>query len=167
MDKRIPLAPRRCSQSIHLSPTLTPPKRDKPTRGGACRRCWSKQETDCICLMKGEHDDHYEDKSDGATFHSNYIPQCFFIDGSRSKCCYFTFFNAGEVELFLLCNYFIIDIFYWLPVTLRGGFTGTLFFVFLKEGEINVVVPLGFLSVSPRRAGACKGRWRLHVEVWA
>lgn len=137
----------RCSQSIHLSPTLTPPKRAKPTGGGACRRCWSKQETDCICWMKGENDVHYEDKSDGATFHSNYIPQCFSIDGSRSKCC-FTFFNAGEVELFLLCNYFIINIFYWLPVTLLcGGFTGTLFFVILKEGDINVVVPLGFLSV--------------------
>ncbi|KAI9542643.1 hypothetical protein NQZ68_017654 [Dissostichus eleginoides] len=35
MDKRIPLAPQRCSQSIHLSPTLTPPKRAKPTGGGA------------------------------------------------------------------------------------------------------------------------------------
>lgn len=67
--------------------------------------------------MDGDSDDHDEDKSDEEAFHPNYIPQCFFIDGSRSKFSSFTFFNAGEVELFLLCNYFIINnIFYFTEV---------------------------------------------------
>lgn len=55
--------------------------------------------------MDGDSDDHDEDKSDEEAFHPNYIPQCCFIDGSRGKrrvnsFCSFTFFDAGEIELF-------------------------------------------------------------------
>ncbi|KAG7236033.1 hypothetical protein INR49_001433 [Caranx melampygus] len=35
--------------------------------------------------MGGDSDDHDDDKSDEEAFHPNYIPQCFFIDGSRRK----------------------------------------------------------------------------------
>lgn len=35
--------------------------------------------------MDGDSDDLDEDKSDEKAFVSNYIPQCFFIDGSRGK----------------------------------------------------------------------------------
>lgn len=48
--------------------------------------------------------DSDEEESDEEAFVSNYIPQCFFIDGSRGRRQVnpfgsFTFFNAGETEL--------------------------------------------------------------------
>lgn len=64
--------------------------------------------------MDGDSDDHDEDKNDEEAFHPNYIPQCFFIDGSRGKFCSFTFFNAGEVELFLLCNFIIFLLIFFI-----------------------------------------------------
>lgn len=80
-------------------------------------------------------------------FHPNYIPQCFFIDGSRGKYCSFTFFNAGEVELVLLCNYFIyLLIFFISCCQLSGGLAGA-FFHSWKNGTLVLLLLYGALSL--------------------
>lgn len=102
-----------------------------------------------IWWMDGDGDDHDEDKSDEEAFHPNYIPQCFFIGGSRGWFCSFTFSKAGEVELFLLCNCFILLLifFYFLLLTLHGGFAGD-FFRSRKNGTLVVLLLSGALSLS-------------------
>lgn len=80
--------------------------------------------------MGGNSGDLNEDKSNEEAFHPNYIPQCFFIDGSNDEQipCSFTLMPV-KIELFLLCNYFIFLLIYFLFLAgySRWRFAGAFF----------------------------------------
>lgn len=72
----------------HLSPTSPPPNKKthetRPLGEGLADR--TVVNGNLYFMDGGDSEDHEEDKNDEEAFHPNYIPQCFFIDGSRSKC---------------------------------------------------------------------------------
>lgn len=125
-------------------------------------------ETDCIWGMGVDTDDEERSKE---VLHPNDIPQRFLIDGSSCETTSESFLVSllslmlVEVELFLLCDYFIfllIFFYFWLLI-LHGGsspehFIFVFFFLFFLDGGVFLPALVFFCEVVG--AERCEGRKR-------